>query len=113
LQSASTIPKIVLIPITGLPPSRTALLWRRDTSDPRIREFAGIAEEILDAAPRPAEPDLEILILRRQLRALRRKTGRPKFRARDRALLAAAGHALPRERWASFRKGGACACICR
>jgi DNA-binding transcriptional LysR family regulator len=40
-------PEIVLIPITDLPPSRTALLWRRDTGDPRIREFARIAEQIL------------------------------------------------------------------
>jgi DNA-binding transcriptional LysR family regulator len=44
-------PEIVLIPITGLPPSRTALLWRRDTGDPRIREFARIAEEILAGVP--------------------------------------------------------------
>jgi putative transposase len=46
--------------------------------------------------------DLEILVLRHQLRVLRRKTGRPKFTARDRVLLAAASRALPRERWASF-----------
>ncbi len=31
--------------------------------------------------------DLEILVLRHQLRVLRRKTGRPKFTARDRILL--------------------------
>jgi putative transposase len=46
--------------------------------------------------------DLEILVLRHQLRVLRRKTGRPKFTARDRILLAAASRALPRQRWASF-----------
>ncbi len=46
--------------------------------------------------------DLEILVLRQQLRVLRRKTGRPKFTARDRVLLAAASRALPRQRWASF-----------
>ena len=46
--------------------------------------------------------DLEILVLRHQLRVLRRKTGRPKFTARDLVQLAAASHALPRERWASF-----------
>jgi putative transposase len=46
--------------------------------------------------------DLEILVLRHQLRVLRRKTGRPKFTARDRVLLAAASRALPRQRWASF-----------
>jgi DNA-binding transcriptional LysR family regulator len=48
-------PEIVLIPITDLPPSRTALLWRRGTGDPRIREFARIAEEIL-ARDLPARP---------------------------------------------------------
>src|SRR5512132_3419574 len=46
--------------------------------------------------------DLEILVLRHQLRVLRRKAGRPRFTALDRALLAAASRALPRNRWASF-----------
>ena len=46
--------------------------------------------------------DLEILVLRQQLRVLRRKTGRPKFTARDRVLLAAASRVLPRQRWASL-----------
>src|SRR6266496_4960973 len=45
--------------------------------------------------------DLEILVLRHQLRVLRRKTGRPKFTARDRVLLAAASRVLPRQRWPS------------
>jgi putative transposase len=45
--------------------------------------------------------DLEILVLRHQLRVLRRKSGRPKFTARDRVLLAAASRLLPRQRWAS------------
>ncbi len=45
--------------------------------------------------------DVEILVLRQQLRVLRRKTGRPRFTARDRVLLAAASRALPRQRWAS------------
>jgi putative transposase len=45
--------------------------------------------------------DLEILVLRHQLRVLRRKTGRPKFTARDRVLLAAVSRALPRRRWVS------------
>ena len=46
--------------------------------------------------------DLEILVLRHQLRVLRRKSRRPRFTARDRVVLAAASRALPRERWASF-----------
>jgi putative transposase len=46
--------------------------------------------------------DLEILVLRHQLRVLRRKSGRPKFTAGDRVLLAAASRVLPQQRWASF-----------
>jgi transposase InsO family protein len=46
--------------------------------------------------------DLEILVLRQQLRVLRRKTGPPKLRFIDRVLLAAASRAIPRERWSCF-----------
>ena len=43
--------------------------------------------------------DLEILVLRHQLRVLQRTAGRPKLRVIDRILLAAASRAIPRERW--------------
>ncbi len=46
--------------------------------------------------------DLEILVLRHQLRVLQRKTGPPKLRVIDRVLLAAASRAIPRERWVAF-----------
>jgi hypothetical protein len=46
--------------------------------------------------------DLEILVLRHQLRVLRRKTGRPRFTAADRVLPAAASRMLPRQRWTSL-----------
>jgi putative transposase len=46
--------------------------------------------------------DLEILVLRHELRVLRRKTCPPQFRAIDRVLLAAASWSIPRERWSSF-----------
>jgi len=39
--------------------------------------------------------DLEILVLRHQLRVLRRKTGPPKLRFIDRVLLAAASRSIP------------------
>ncbi len=45
--------------------------------------------------------DLEILVLRHQLRVLQRKAGPPKFRAIDRVLLAVASGSIPRDRWAS------------
>ena len=46
--------------------------------------------------------DLEILVLRHQLRVLQRTAGRPQLRTVDRVLLAAASRAIPRDRWAAF-----------
>jgi putative transposase len=46
--------------------------------------------------------DIEILVLRHQLKVPRRQLGRPKVRPVDRALLAVAARALPGDRWASF-----------
>jgi hypothetical protein len=46
--------------------------------------------------------DLEILVLRHQLRVLLRTSGRPKLRPIDRVLLAAVSRAIPRDRWVAF-----------
>ena len=46
--------------------------------------------------------DLEILVLRHQLRVLQRTAGRPQLKPLDRALLAAASRILARDRWAAF-----------
>src|SRR5450830_46799 len=46
--------------------------------------------------------DLEILVLRHELRVLRRKSGPPKLRFIDRVLLAVASRSIPRERWSCF-----------
>lgn len=46
--------------------------------------------------------DLEIAVLRHQLRILSRRGKRPRYRTTDRALLAAASRFLSRERWSAF-----------
>jgi len=46
--------------------------------------------------------DLEILVLRHQLRVLQRTAGRPQLKPIDRVLLAAASRVLPRDRWVAF-----------
>ena len=46
--------------------------------------------------------DLEILVLRHQLRVLQRTAGRPHLRTIDRVLLAAASRTIPRDRWFDF-----------
>ena len=49
------------------------------------------------------DKDLEILVLRHQLRVLRRQLpGRVAYRPADRALLAVLGRLLPRRRWDAF-----------
>jgi DNA-binding transcriptional LysR family regulator len=39
-------PRIVYVPITDLPPLRSALVWRRPARDPKLREFVRIAREV-------------------------------------------------------------------
>ena len=46
--------------------------------------------------------EVEILVLRHQVKVLSRKAGRPKLRRLDRLLLAAAARILPEDRWSSF-----------
>jgi DNA-binding transcriptional LysR family regulator len=42
---------LVYVPITGMAPARSALVWRRRARDPKLREFIRIARELLrDAA---------------------------------------------------------------
>jgi putative transposase len=47
------------------------------------------------------EKEIEILVLRHQLRLLERQVARPQLRPADRALLAAFSRVLPRRAWAS------------
>src|SRR5450759_5883434 len=46
--------------------------------------------------------DLEILVLRHQLRVLQRTASPPRLRPIDRVLLAVASRVLPRDRWVAF-----------
>ena len=46
--------------------------------------------------------EVEILVLRDQVKVLRRKAGCPMLRRRDRLLLATAAPLLPKERWSCF-----------
>ncbi len=46
--------------------------------------------------------DLEIIVLRHQLRVLQRTSGPPKLRVIDRILLAAANQVIRRDRWVAF-----------
>ena len=48
------------------------------------------------------ELEIEVVILRHQVKVLSRKAGRPKLRRIDKAFLAACSRALPRRRWGSF-----------
>src|SRR6266511_2844448 len=59
---------------------------------------------VLRMAPAGDERDreAEILVLRHQVKVLRRKTCRPKLSRLDRLFLAAASRILPKERWSSF-----------
>jgi DNA-binding transcriptional LysR family regulator len=40
-------PNIVYRPIEDLPPAKSALVWRRRVTNPRLREFARVAREVL------------------------------------------------------------------
>jgi DNA-binding transcriptional LysR family regulator len=39
--------EIVPLPIEGMPPLRSALVWRRPARDPKLREFIRVAREVL------------------------------------------------------------------
>jgi putative transposase len=61
-----------------------------------------LARLLVGRRPESGAQELEILVLRHQLRVLKRKTGRAKLKPADRVMLSSASRILSRERWASF-----------
>ena len=51
---------------------------------------------------REAEMDIELMVLRHQVKVLQRQAGRPRLGRLDRVLLVAASKRLPRGAWSSF-----------
>jgi putative transposase len=46
--------------------------------------------------------DVEVVVLRHQLKVLKRQVSKPRLRRRDRLFMAAISGTLPRARWSSF-----------
>jgi DNA-binding transcriptional LysR family regulator len=44
--------ELAYVPISGMSPARSALIWRRRDRDPKLREFIRIARDVLSAAKR-------------------------------------------------------------
>jgi hypothetical protein len=60
-----------------------------------FRLTAGSSNELLDT-------EVELIVLRHQLKVLKRQASRPRLRRRDRLFLAAISRVLPRARWSAF-----------
>jgi putative transposase len=62
-----------------------------------------LVRRVLGEGRRPHDQrDIELLVLRHQVKVLQRQARRPRLRRLDRLLLAAASRAMPKERWPSF-----------
>ena len=61
-----------------------------------------LARLLVASGPDDGSKDLEILVLRHQVRVLQRTSGPPKLPTVDRVLLAVASRAIPRDRWSRF-----------
>jgi transposase InsO family protein len=61
-----------------------------------VRRLLGAGSRLQD------EKDIELLVLRHQVKVLQRHVKRPRLHRLDRVLLAAASRAMPRSQWSSF-----------
>jgi putative transposase len=61
-----------------------------------VRRLLGAGSRLQD------EKDIELLMLRHQVKVMQRQVKRPRLRRLDRLLLAAASRAMPRGLWSSF-----------
>jgi len=67
-----------------------------------VRALLGLLVSAGQPSRADGSKDLEILVLRHQLRVLQRTASPPRLRTIDRALPAAASRVLPRDRWVAF-----------
>ena len=61
-----------------------------------------LLQALVRSGHRDMEREVELVVLRHQLKVLSRSNRRAPFRRRDRMLLAAASRVLPRDRWKAF-----------
>src|SRR6266545_1709947 len=103
-MSASRSPASSRARSSGTRP-RSAVRLRRRGPHARRGDVAGLRrllELVVLWRRSEREKEIEILLLRHQLRVLERQVARPQLRPDDRALLAAFSRALPRRAWPSF-----------
>ena len=67
-----------------------------------VRALLGLLVSAGQPSRANGSKDLEILVLRHQLRVLQRTASPPRLRTIDRVLLAAASRVIPKDRWVSF-----------
>jgi len=113
-----SIPKLGLIPVRPTQANHMGVILLKGTFSLRVAPTSGdVASPVmlfallyavlrrLIGSCHPSgdrELEIEVVVLRHQVKVLSRKVGRPKLRRIDKAFLAACSRVLPRHRWGSF-----------